>query len=235
MRPYRFFTLLTLQSLVHLVFHTEALPAPVIESIAVSVPEQRMYVFDEAGVEITHYTVSTSQFGVGDSRGSYATPLGQLQVVSKIGDGAPVGTVFKGGSRTGEICAINARGRDPIVTRILRLRGLEKHNAGAYSRAIYIHGTPDERHIGKPVSWGCIRMKSHDVIKLFNAIGVGIHVEITQQRLKRGLFAKATRIFPTIAAGPEAKPAVKVGAVIPVKSPPKPAKVAAVAEKRIRS
>jgi lipoprotein-anchoring transpeptidase ErfK/SrfK len=210
----------------------------VIESISISVPEQRMYVFDEAGVEITHYPVSTSQFGVGDSRGSYTTPLGQLQVVGKIGDGAPVGTVFKGGTRTGEICAINARGRDPIVTRILRLRGLEKHNSGSYSRAIYIHGTPDERHLGKPVSWGCIRMKSRDVITLFNAVGVGIHVEITEARLSGGLFAKAIHTLPAIATGPEpkrGKTEVKVGAVIPVKPQQKQGKLAAVEQKPARS
>ena len=39
---------------------------------------------------------------------------------------------------------MNAPGRDPIVTRILWLRGLERRNANAFSRMIYIHGTPEE-------------------------------------------------------------------------------------------
>jgi L,D-transpeptidase catalytic domain len=237
LRPLRFFSLFTLQSLVSLVFHTSAAAAaPVIESIAVSVPEQRLYTFDAAGVEITSYRISTSQFGTGDMRGSYTTPLGQLQVVGKIGDGSPIGTVFKGGARTGEICPINARGRDPIVTRILRLRGLEKHNSDSYSRAIYIHGTPDERHLGKPMSWGCIRMRSCDVITLFNSVGVGIRVEITEARLSGGLFAKAVHPLPAIATGPEPKHgAKKAKAEIATKPPAKPAQLASVEQKRSRS
>jgi len=171
-------------------------------SVVVSVPEQRMYLFDSAGEKITAYRVSTSQYGTGDSRGSYATPLGQLAVAAKVGAGAPVGTVFKGCNRTGEICKVNARGRDPIVTRIIHLTGLEKSNSGAFGRRIYIHGTPDERHIGSAVSYGCIRMKSSDVIALFDAISVGTRVEITDERVGAGLFSKTTRPLAPIATGP---------------------------------
>ncbi len=186
-------------------------------SVVISVPEQRMYLFDCDGEKLTAYRVSTSQYGTGDSSGSYATPLGQLAVAAKIGDGAPVGTVFKGCNRTGEICKVNARGRDPIVTRIIHLRGLEKGNSGAFGRRIYIHGTPDERHIGLPVSYGCIRMRSRDVIDLFDAIGIGTRVEITDQRVGAGLFAKTTRQLPPVAAGPaknEAAPKIVASAKI---------------------
>lgn len=155
--------------------------------IRVSVPEQRLYLFD-GEKKLTSYRVSTSAFGLGDRYGSYSTPLGHLVVASKVGYGAPVGTVFKGRCRTGEICAINAAGRDPIVTRILHLSGTEKQNSRAYSRGIYIHGTADERHIGRPVSYGCIRMKSNDVVKLFDTVGVGTSVEITDQRIGSGIF-----------------------------------------------
>ena len=48
----------------------------------------------------------------------------QLQIAEKIGDNAPPGTVFKSRRRTGEIVLANSPGRDPIVTRILWLRGL---------------------------------------------------------------------------------------------------------------
>ena len=134
-------TLLSLQAFIvlHSAFAAEN------PTLVVSVPEQKLYVFDENGHKIASYRVSTSKFGIGDTRNSYATPAGQLEVTAKIGYGAEPGSVFHGCRQTGEICPPNAPGRDPIVTRILRLRGLEPQNAGALSRGIYIHGTPDER------------------------------------------------------------------------------------------
>ena len=124
------------------------------------------------------YPVSTSKFGLGDFRGSNRTPLGELQVADKIGDGAAPGTVFKDRRRTGEIIAVDAPGRDPIVTRILWLRGREPQNANAYARTIYIHGTPEERNIGRPASYGCIRMRSSDIISLYGIVGRGAQVTI---------------------------------------------------------
>lgn len=164
-------------------------------TLVVSVPEQKLYVFDENGRKVTSYKVSTSKYGLGDTRNSYATPTGQLEVAAKIGYGAEYGTVFHGCRQTGEICPANAPGRDPIVTRIIRLRGLEPQNARALSRGIYIHGTADERHIGRPASYGCIRMKSRDVVDLFEQVRPGTRVEITTDRVG-GLFGSATRPLP---------------------------------------
>ena len=161
-------------------------------SLMVSVPEQKLYVFDADGHKVASYRISTSKFGLGDTRSSYATPTGHLEVAAKIGHGAEPGMVFHHCRPTGEICPPNAPGRDPIVTRILCLRGLEKHNAQALSRGIFIHGTPDERNIGRPVSWGCIRMKSRDVVELFEQVRPGTRVEITTDRVG-GLFGGATR------------------------------------------
>ena len=62
--------------------------------IIISVPDQRLVVV-ENGVLVGHYPISTSKFGLGDQPGSYATPLGTLEVAAKVGDGAPVGAVFK--------------------------------------------------------------------------------------------------------------------------------------------
>ena len=131
------------------------------------------------GAFIASYPVSTSKFGVGDQRGSYRTPLGKMEVAKKIGDGAPLGMKFKSRRATGEIVPVDAPGRDPIVTRILWLRGLESQNAKAFDRGIYIHGTAEERNVGRPASYGCIRMRSRDVITLFNTVGVGARVEVT--------------------------------------------------------
>jgi len=80
--------------------------------------------------------------------------------------------------RTGEIVAVDAPGRDPIVTRIIWLRGREAQNANAFARDIYIHGTPEERNIGHPASYGCIRMRSTDIINLYDMVGLGAHVTI---------------------------------------------------------
>jgi hypothetical protein len=155
-------------------------------SIVVSVPDQKLALI-ENGVSIAQFSISTSKFGLGDKSGSYATPLGSLAIASKIGANAPLGAVFKSRIRTGEILRPNAKGRDPIVTRILWLRGLEKCNARAFARNIYIHGTPVERLIGRPASYGCIRMRSRDVASLFAAVNVGTKIAIVNIRLGRAI------------------------------------------------
>ena len=152
-------------------------------TLLISVPDQRMQVI-QSGQKVAEYRVSTSKFGLGDVPRSYATPLGKFEICDKVGAGAPLGAVFKGLSRTGEVLRPNAKGRDPIVTRILRLRGLESRNARASDRGIYIHGTPEERTIGRPASFGCVRMKSSDVMELFRMVDVGTDVEILNTSLR---------------------------------------------------
>jgi hypothetical protein len=148
----------------------------------VSVPDQKMLVLTD-GRPVAIYNVSTSKFGTGDHEGSYATPLGRLRVCRKIGAGEPLGAVFHSRRPTGEVIPPNAPGRDPIVTRILWLDGLEDHNRNAFSRCIYIHGTPQESLLGAPASYGCIRMSSSDVAALYDLVGRGALVEITSQHL----------------------------------------------------
>lgn len=150
--------------------------------IVVSVPEQRLVVLED-GVPRATYPVSTSKFAIGDSPGSRGTPLGELEIAKKIGDGAPAGAVFKSRRRTGEVLAPDSPGRDPIVSRILWLRGRESRNANAYARYIYIHGTPEERNIGRPSSYGCVRMRSTDVIQLYDIVGRGARVSIVDAPL----------------------------------------------------
>ena len=157
-------------------------PAMAAPSIVVSVPDQTLALIND-GVVVSRYRVSTSKFGLGDRSGTYATPLGTMAVASKIGANAPLGTVFKNRRPTGEVLVPNAPGRDPIVSRILWLRGLEKQNAQAYSRNIYIHGTPEERLIGRPASFGCIRMRSSDIAQLFNSVPVGTRIEVANTGL----------------------------------------------------
>lgn len=146
-------------------------------SVVISVKDQRMLVVHH-GVPVKSYPVSTSKFGLGDRRGSNFTPVGRMEVAKKIGRGAPSGAVFKSRRRTGEVIRPNAPGRDPIVTRIIWLNGKQRSTRNAYGRFIYIHGTPEERTIGKPRSYGCIRMKSRDIIHLYNELAVGSKVVV---------------------------------------------------------
>ncbi len=150
--------------------------------IIVSVPEQRMAVYRKSHLLAT-FPVSTSRFALGDVPGSNGTPLGRLEIASKIGSGQPMGMKFKSRQPTGEIVPINAEGRDPIVTRILWLKGKEPWNANAYGRYIYIHGTPEEAKLGTPASYGCVRMASRDIVWLFDIVGKGCRVDIVTQPL----------------------------------------------------
>jgi lipoprotein-anchoring transpeptidase ErfK/SrfK len=151
--------------------------------VLISVTQQRLALLDN-GALIATYPVSTSKFAIGDAPGSRGTPLGELEIAKKIGGSAPSGMVFKDRRPTGEILAPDAPGRDPIVTRILWLRGREAQNANAYSRYIYIHGTPEERNIGKRASFGCIRMRSRDVIQLYDVVGPQARVTILNEPLE---------------------------------------------------
>jgi len=149
----------------------------------VSVRDQKMLLVQD-GSPVKSYKVSTSKFGIGDRPGSNCTPLGRLQVAKKIGDRAPLGSVFKSRRPTGEVIKPNAPGRDPIVTRIIWLTGTEPHNRNAFRRTIYIHGTPEEHRLGAPASYGCIRMSSRDVADLYNRIGHGADVFVIRGSIK---------------------------------------------------
>ena len=151
--------------------------------LIISVADQKMLVLTD-GKPAAIYKVSTSKYGTGDRVGSYATPLGHLCVRKKIGSGAPLGAVFHSRKPTGEVLPSDAPGRDPIVTRILWLDGLESHNRNAFSRCIYIHGTPQESLLGTPASYGCIRMRSVDVKSLYELVGTGAEVLVTEGHLK---------------------------------------------------
>jgi hypothetical protein len=151
--------------------------------MVVSVADQRLVVFGQDGTPKKSYPVSTSKFGLGDRPGSKKTPLGTMVVREKVGSGARSGTVFKGRKPTGEVIRPNSPGRDPIVSRILWLGGTGKSTKNAYRRYIYIHGTAEEWRVGQPASYGCIRMRSKDVIDLYSNVGVGSTVHVKPGRL----------------------------------------------------
>lgn len=163
-------------------------PSPNGEVIVVHVASQTLDLYKHDQLAGS-WPVSTSMFGVGSRANSQKTPLGVHRVARKIGAGAPPGTLFQARRDTGRTVPIYTDDRrsegDYVTTRILWLKGLEPgRNEGkgvdSYHRYIYIHGTPEEGRIGRPASHGCIRMRNHDVIDLFNQVAVGTLVDIVR-------------------------------------------------------
>lgn len=150
--------------------------------IVVSVADQELALI-AWGKVVKRFSISTSKFGTGDAVGSYRTPLGETFVSAKIGDGLPAGAVIKNRNATGEILKANAPGRDAIVSRVIWLRGMDGTTANTRDRCIYIHGTAEEQRIGRRASYGCIRMRSKDVIVLYRLVHIGTHVRITEKPL----------------------------------------------------
>ena len=181
----------------------------------VSVPQQKMALYRE-GKLVKTYPVSTSKFGLGDQKGSYRTPLGKMEVAEKIGAGKPAGAVFKSRKWTGEVIKPNSPGRDPIMSRILWLKGLEARNKNTYSRYIYIHGTAAERDIGTPASYGCVRMKSRDVIDLYGKVGEGAKVFVVRKGLWKEAAEQAEAQSTVIEAVPLVEP---LGAPLALQAP----------------
>lgn len=153
-----------------------------VHKMVVSVADQKMALY-KRGALMKLYDISTSRFCLSTKPGTNGTPLGQHEVGKKIGGGQPSGMKFSSRRPTGEIVPVNAPGRDPIVTRILWLKGVEASNRTSFSRTIYIHGTPEERRIGHPASYGCVRMRSRDIIELYDIVGEGAAVEIVTNPL----------------------------------------------------
>jgi len=146
--------------------------------LVVDVTSQRLTVMRK-GVPITTYPVSTAARGTGQQEGSRQTPLGFFEVVERYGVGLPAGAEFKGRVFTGRVIPpdqwTGRTGGDMILTRILRLSGLEPgRNKGCdvdtYARYIYLHGTAHEDKIGTPASAGCVRMKNSDMLHLFDTV-----------------------------------------------------------------
>ena len=187
---------LSLVSLAPALFATQLDPS---HQLIISVRDQKLMLVQNGG-KVATYPVSTSMFGVGDSWGRMTTPIGYLAVEKKIGDNVPSGAVFHNRRLTGEILQPNAPGRDPVITRIIWLRGLEAQNAHAFQRGIYIHGTPQEKTIGRPASYGCIRMKSSDVAELYNRVPVGAVVQIIPDRLPKTVQALPMQLTHTLVA-----------------------------------
>jgi UDP-N-acetylmuramate--alanine ligase len=126
---------------------------------------------------------STSRFGNGIRENSFKTPPGIHRIKEKIGSGAPPGRIFEGRKDTGINWDHVSIEDNLILTRILRLEGLEVginkgEGVDSYDRYIYIHGTNQEDLIGTPLSHGCLALRSGDILQLFDIVNEGTVVYI---------------------------------------------------------
>ncbi|MDB6073496.1 MAG: hypothetical protein JWO89_1136 [Verrucomicrobiaceae bacterium] len=144
--------------------------------LEVSIATQRLQLWDGARL-VKEWPVSTARAGVGFKEGSLRTPVGQFRIREKHGAGAPSGTIFKSRQPAG-LWQGERLDDDLVLTRILRLEGLEARNANTFDRYIYIHGTNDEPGIGRPGSHGCVRLRNDDMIDLYDLVPEGTEVWI---------------------------------------------------------
>ncbi len=163
-------------------------------AIVVNPAKQELYLVKNREVEKV-YPASTSKHGLGTKLDSYRTPWGTHRIKEKIGDGAPLGTIFIYQENTGKVATILKRGqgwtRGAITSRIMWLDGQEpgvnkgKNAKGqvvdTHERYVYIHGMASENRVGRPSSIGCIVMKNDDVIELFDLLPSGTLVEIQKK------------------------------------------------------
>jgi hypothetical protein len=143
----------------------------------------------EDGWRVKNYVVSTSRFGIGEELNSFCTPRGLHRIAEKVGDGASPGTIFKERKVVGHVAerGIAAGG---ICTRIMWLDGLEPGynrgtnsagiNVDTHDREVYIHGTADQKSLGRPASHGCIHLADVDLIPLFDLLPSGTLVWISE-------------------------------------------------------
>jgi len=154
--------------------------------IKVDITQQVLNLYDGNDL-LKSYPICSAKNGLGEQSGSECTPRGKHIIRAKIGQAAPLGSVFVGRRLTGEIyhsnLALLQPNRDWILSRILWLSGLERGRnrlgtVDTMRRYIYIHGAPDELILMQPSSHGCIRMFNKDVIELYDLVEAGVAVSI---------------------------------------------------------
>ena len=155
-----------------------------------SIETQALFICDKEKI-IGQFDCSTSRFGTGIRENSFKTPPGLHRVTEKIGAGAPAGRIFKERRDTGIDWDQRSRDENLILTRILRLEGLEQGiNKGgsvdSYNRCIYIHGTNQEDLVGTPLSHGCLCLRNQDMLRLFDLVSVGALLYIDPPPLRVG-------------------------------------------------
>ena len=133
---------------------------------------------------VNHYTgsvyeVKLSKYGFSCLENSLMTPCGNHVIDTCIGDGEPVGTLFRSREPIG--LWNNSIKKGVITSRIIRLRGLDHGlNLGhdsqgrcvdTFDRYVYIHGVPEVLYRQDDYgSEGCIILEDMKMIELFDEI-----------------------------------------------------------------
>ena len=143
--------------------------------IEISLDRQTLDLFSD-GTHVRTFTISSGEKGMGFGEGSFRTPTGRLAISEKIGEGEPVYTRFVARVPVGTWSPGSFTEDDLILSRILRLEGLDSENANTMDRYIYIHGTNQEGQLGQPASHGCIRLGNMDMMSLYDAVDIGTEV-----------------------------------------------------------
>jgi len=145
--------------------------------IEISLDRQELDLFRRDEL-IRTYRISSGEKGMGCVDGSFRTPTGRFAIAEKIGGGEPIYTRFNARVPVGIWNPQDSSDDDLILSRILRLNGLDDKNANTLKRYIYIHGTNREDLLGTPSSHGCIRLANTDMIELYDEVADGINVTI---------------------------------------------------------
>lgn len=153
--------------------------------IEVSIDQQTLKVF-EGDDCLRSFQVSTATKGMGFTLDSYRTPTGRFRIAEKLGDGELSGTIFKKRIPVGHWSAEMEVDADLVLSRILRIEGLDPENSNTFDRFIYIHGTNHEERLGQPASKGCIRLGNAEMIELFEMIEVGAEMSVFPATQRRG-------------------------------------------------
>jgi phosphoserine phosphatase len=167
--------------------------------LEVSIDDQTLKVI-EGDACIRRFDISTAAKGMGFVMDSYRTPTGRFRVAGKIGAGEESGTIFKARVPVGVWQAGDSTTGDLVLSRILRLDGLDPANANTFERYIYIHATNHEDQLGHPASHGCIRLGNAAMIELFELVDEGTEVEVLPATMRRGklLFIDCDSTLSTI-------------------------------------
>ena len=150
-----------------------------VRRVVVSIADRKLAVLESGNVIAT--------FDVAVGAAVSPSPTGEFQIVSRVSNP----TYYRPGT-------IIPSGKDnPVGTRWV---GLNQKGYG-------IHGTNAPRSVGHAASHGCIRLRNHDMERLFTMLRVGDVVEIHGERDEQiaTIFGNSSADDETVAtaAGPE--------------------------------
>jgi hypothetical protein len=176
--------------------------------LVVSIDDQTLRLIKD-GASIREFPVSTAIKGMGFVKDSYRTPVGNFRICEKIGADQPSGTIFKARVPVGQWHEGESPEADLVLTRILRLDGIDPANANTLERCIYIHGTNREDLIGQTAGHGCVRLRNADMIALFDMVEENDLLEIlpaTRRRGKLMFISFGSLLDPHDGSGEKARP-----------------------------